>query len=238
MLFLSNNPSKKGFIIVENRTFLLDKKVNYLLQDSSDPRLTNNLLNKGNNVSQQQKHEQQKQEQQQHLQKQDQPQHHQQQQSHQKDSSQVTKNLLWPSYSFTENTRPPSSIHPPSSPNKSSRYYSSTFRTFLNDQSLAAPGNNPNPNNSNNNNNNSAKNSTSNSNNATNNNMSTVQFELTDESSLLKPPIASLSAQLSKDRKNKSQVPKSASSVKYIFLKQEHESTNKALGTKHLSLSS
>lgn len=177
-------------------------------------------------MSQQQKQEQQ----QQHSQKQDQP---QQQQSHQMDNSQVTKNLLWPSYSFTENTRPPSSIHPPSSPNKSSRYYSSTFRTFLNDQSLAAPGNQPNPYN-----NNSANKSTSNSNNATNNNMSTVQFELTDESSLLKPPIASLSAQLSKDRKNKSQVPKSASSVKYIFLKQEHESTNKALGTKHLSLSS
>lgn len=176
--------------------------------------------------------QQQKQEQQQHSQKQDQPQlqqQQQQQQSQQKDNSQVTKNLLWPSYSFTENTRPPSSIHPPSSPNKSSRYYSSTFRTFLNDQSLATPGGNQS---------NSAS-STSNSTNATNSNMSTVQFELTDESSLLKPPMASLSAQLSKDRKSKiQQVPKSANSVKYIFLKQEHENTNKTLSAKHLSLNS
>ena len=73
------------------------------------------------------------------------------------------------------------------------------------------------------------------SNSSINNNVSTVQFELTDESSLLKPPIASLSVALSRERKNKN-TPKSATSVKYIFLKQEHENSNKILSTKHLSL--
>lgn len=100
-----------------------------------------------------------------------------------------TKNLLWPSHSFSENSRP---VQQPSSASKSSRYYSSSFRSFENPSTTICP----------------------------NGNVSTVQFELTDENSLVRTPHVS---NLVKEKKKNGSASanKSANSVKYIFLKQD-----------------